>query len=153
MDTTETLNGTYYYGGLTNLTPQQLWWAITIAVVSDHLGISAVDAALVISGQPLLPTRGKPRGATPGTSIASKYISHWLNYKLPYGMRLPTLTGKTINTLQLSSTNNLGRFVGRNVPWLGWVMTFTTIYNIQRDIKDTFNRVAAPKDRIQWAYF
>lgn len=57
MDTTETLNGTYFYGGLSNLTPQQLWWAITIAVVSDHLGISAVDAALVISGQPVLPTR------------------------------------------------------------------------------------------------
>lgn len=57
MDTTETLNGTYFYGGLPNLTPQQLWWAITIAVVSDRLGISAVDAALVISGQPILPTR------------------------------------------------------------------------------------------------
>lgn len=28
-------------------------------------------------------------------------------------------------------------------------MTFTTIYDIQRDIKDTFNRVAVPKDRIQ----
>ncbi|EOC8228630.1 STM2901 family protein [Salmonella enterica subsp. enterica serovar Infantis] len=153
MDTTETLNGTYFYGGLSNLTPQQLWWAITIAVVSDHLGISAVDAALVISGQPVLPTRGKPRGTTPGTSIASKYISNWLNYKLPPGIRLPTLTGKTINSLQLSSTNNLGRFVGRNVPWLGWVMTFTTIYDIQRDIKDTFNRMAVPKDRIQWTYF
>lgn len=33
------------------------------------------------------------------------------------------------------------------------VMTFTTIYDIQRDIKDTFNRVAVPKDRIQWTYF
>lgn len=153
MDTTETLNGTYFYGGLSNLTPQQLWWAITIAVVSDHLGISAVDAALVISGQPILPTRSKPRGTTPGTSIASKYISNWLNYRLSPGIRLPTLTGKTINSLQLSSTNNLGRFVGRNVPWLGWVMTFTTIYDIQRDIKDTFNRVAVPKDRIQWTYF
>nr|WP_072037686.1 hypothetical protein [Enterobacter sp. Bisph1] len=123
MDTTETLNGTYFFGGLSNLTPQQLWWAITIAVVSDHLGISAVDAALVISGQPILRTRTKPGTATPGTSIASKYISNWLNYKLPRGMRLPTLTGKNINSLRLSSTNNLGRFVGRNVPWLGWVMT------------------------------
>lgn len=55
--------------------------------------------------------------------------------KEPPGIRLPTLTGKTINSLQLSSTNNLGRFVGRNVPWLGWVMTFTTIYDIQRELK------------------
>lgn len=153
MDSTETLNGTYFYGGLSNLTPQQLWWAITIAVVSDHLGISAIDAALVISGQPILPTRGKPRGATPGTSIASKYISTWLNYKLPRGMTLPTLTGKTITSLHFSSSNNLGRFVGRNVPWLGWAMTFTTIYNIQRDVKATYNRVVSPKDRIQWTYF
>ncbi|EDH6598387.1 hypothetical protein CB467_19095 [Salmonella enterica subsp. enterica serovar Goverdhan] len=73
--------------------------------------------------------------------------------KEPPGIRLPTLTGKTINSLQLSSTNNLGRFVGRNVPCLGWVMTFTTIYDIQRDIKDTFNCVAVPKDRIQWTCF
>lgn len=153
MDTTETLNGTYFYGGLSNLTPQQLWWAITIAVVSNHLAISAADAALVISGQPVLKTRVKPGKTTAGTSVASKYISNWLNYKLPQGMRLPTLTGKNINTLRLSSTNNLGRFVGRNVPWLGWVMTFTTVYNIQRDIKDTFNRIADPKDRIQWTYF
>ncbi|HCL5638244.1 TPA: hypothetical protein N2N45_004327 [Klebsiella aerogenes] len=153
MDTTETLNGTYFYGGYSNLTPQQLWWAITITVVSEHLGISAVDAALIISGQPILKTRAKPGTATPGTSIASKYISRWLSYELPRGYRLPTLTGKSITTLKLTSTNNLGRFVGRNVPWLGWVMTFTTIYSIQMDVKDTFNRIVAPKDRIQWTYF
>lgn len=153
MDTTETRNGTYYYGGLPNLTPQQLWWAITIAVVSDRLGISAIDAALIISGQPVLKTRVKPGTATPGTSVASKYISRWLNYNLPRGIRLPTLTGQGIATLKYTSTNNLGRFVGRTLPWLGWVMSFSTIYSIQSDVKDIFNRIVAPQDRIQWAYF
>jgi len=153
MDTVEQLNGTYFYGGMTNLTPQQLWWAITIVVVSDYLEISVVDASLVISGQPILGTRTKPGTATAGTSIASKYLSKWLNYKLPHGFRLPTLTGKSIATLKWTSTNNLGRFVGRNVPWLGWVLTFMTIYQIENDIKNTYNRIALPKDRIEWTYF
>lgn len=153
MDTTETLNNTYFYAGLPNLTPQQLWWAITLVVTSDHLGISLLDASLILSGQPILKTRAKPGTATKGTSIASKYLSHWLNYKLPNGIRLPTLTGKSIDSLRLSSTHNLGRFVGRNVPWLGWVMTSYTVYSIHSDIKDTYNRIALPKDRIQWTYF
>lgn len=153
MDTTETLNGTYLYGGLSNLSPQQLWWAITTSAVSGYLGISAVDAALIISGQPIIGTRVKPGTATPGTSLASKYMSNWLNYRLPHGFRLPTLTGKSIATLKWTSTNNLGRFVGRNVPWLGWVLTFTTIYQINTDIRQTYNKIARPEHRIQWTYF
>ncbi|ELY6086447.1 hypothetical protein SNQ11_001545 [Cronobacter sakazakii] len=153
MDTTETLKGTYFYGGESNLTPQQLWWAITTVVVSQRLGISVIDAALVISGQPIIKTRAKPGNATPGTSIASKYISRWLNYRLPRGVRLPTYTGASISTLKLTSTNNLGRFVGRSMPWLGWVMSLTTIYSIQQEVKKTFNLIVAPQDRIQWTSF
>lgn len=153
MDTTETLKGTYFYGGMANLTPQQLWWAVAAVVVSDHLEISVIDASLIISGQPILFTRSKPVTATKGTSIASKYLSNWLNYRLPNGYRLPTLTGKSITTLKLTSTNNLGRFVGRNVPWLGWVLTFATMYDIERDIQYTFNQIVLPKDRVQWTYF
>jgi len=153
MDTTETLKGTYFYGGMSNLTPQQLWWVVTAVVVSEHLEISVIDASLIISGQPILLTRGKPGTATKGTSIASKYLSKWLNYKLPNGYRLPTLTGKSITTLKLTSTNNPGRFVGRNVPWLGWVLTFATVYEIERDIQYTFNKIVLPKDRVQWTYF
>lgn len=55
--------------------------------------------------------------------------------KEPRGIRSPTLTGKPSTHYSQASTNNLGRFVGRNVPWLGWVMTFTTIYDIQRELK------------------
>lgn len=69
MDTVEELNGTYFYKGYTQLTPQQLWWLINVDALREHLGISVADAVLIASGQPWLPTRQKPGTATPGTSI------------------------------------------------------------------------------------
>lgn len=72
MDTVEELNGTYFYKGYTQLTPQQLWWLITVDALREHLGISVADAVLIASGQPWLPTRQKPGTATSGTSIASR---------------------------------------------------------------------------------
>ncbi|HCR2979598.1 hypothetical protein [Serratia marcescens] len=50
MDTVEELNGTYFYKGYTQLTPQQLWWLITVDVISMHLGISVADTVLIASG-------------------------------------------------------------------------------------------------------
>jgi len=38
MDTVEELNGTYFYKGYTQLTPQQLWWLITVDALREHLG-------------------------------------------------------------------------------------------------------------------
>lgn len=153
MDTTEELNGTYFYGGYSNATHVQLFWLVGVQVVSEHLGLAATDAALVLAGQPLIPTRAKPGSATKGTSVASLASRYLLNYRFPKGMLLPTLNGKTISQLHVSWTNHLGAFVGRNVPWLGWIMTFTTVYNIFNDIRSTYNRVARPEHRIQWTYF
>lgn len=39
MDTVEELNGTYFYKGYTQLTPQQLWWLITVDALREHLRI------------------------------------------------------------------------------------------------------------------
>ncbi|MGP2990387.1 STM2901 family protein, partial [Serratia marcescens] len=35
MDTVEELNGTYFYKGYTQLTPQQLWWLITVDALRE----------------------------------------------------------------------------------------------------------------------
>lgn len=153
MDTTEELNGTYFYGGYTNVTHVQLFWLAGVQVVSEHPGLAAADAAMVLAGHPLIPTRAKPLGATRGTSVASLTSRYLLNYRFPKGILLPALNGKTISQLHVSWTSHLGAFAGRNVPWLGWIMTFTAVCNIFNDIRSTCNRVARPEHRIQWTYF
>lgn len=153
MDTTEELNGTYFYGGYQNVTHVQLFWLIGVQAVGEHLNISVTAAALVLSGQPLLPTRTKPMGTTPGTSVAAWSSRKLLNYRFPRGFLLPTLTGKTVGELHISWVNNLGAFVGRNVPWVGWVLSFGSIYRILSDIRQTYDKVARPEHRIKWTYF
>ncbi len=135
MDTVEELNGTYFYKGYTQLTPQQLWWLITVDALREHLGISVADAVLIASGQPWLPTRQKPGTATPGTSIASRLSRKYLDKPLSKGIRLPTLVGETPQRLHISYVNNWGKFIGRNVPWLGYALSAWTIYAIGRDVK------------------
>ncbi|MGH5874604.1 STM2901 family protein, partial [Serratia marcescens] len=108
---------------------------------------------LIASGQPWLPTRQKPGTATPGTSIASRLSRKYLDKPLPKGIRLPTLVGETPQRLHISYVNNWGKFIGRNVPWLGYALSAWTIYAIGRDVKDRFNLIARPADRIQWTYF
>lgn len=76
-----------------------------------------------------------------------RYISNWLNYKLPRD-RLPTLTSKT-SAHYSKLGDNLGRLLVC-LPRLGWVMTFTTFMISSVIFKVTFNRVAVPKDRIKW---
>ncbi|HEJ0329406.1 hypothetical protein I5M90_04215 [Serratia marcescens] len=153
MDTVEEINGTYFYKGYMQLTPQQLWWLITVDAIREHLEISVADAVLIASGQPWLPTRQKPGTATRGTSIASRLSRKYLDKPLPKGIRLPTLVGESPQRLHISYVNNWGKFIGRNVPWLGYALSAWTIHAIGRDVKDHFNRIARPADRIQWTYF
>ncbi|HGM6324357.1 TPA: STM2901 family protein [Serratia marcescens] len=149
MDTVEELNGTYFYKGYTQLTPQQLWWLITVDALREHLGISVADAVLIALGQPWLPTR-QSRGPL---HQARQSPRDCRGKPLPKGIRLPTLVGETPQRLHISDVNNWGKFIGRNVPWLGYALSAWTIYAIGRDVKDRFNLIARPADRIQWTYF
>jgi len=78
IDTTEELNGTYFYKGLTNLSAGELFFFIFLEEAQKQLGTGDVVAlALIILGQPTQSTRGKPAGATPGTSILSENLRRW----------------------------------------------------------------------------
>lgn len=49
MDTTEQLNGTYFYGGLPNLTAGELFFWIFLDKVDEHfLGIKNITAVACI---------------------------------------------------------------------------------------------------------
>ena len=79
MDTTETLNGTYFYHGHANVTKEELFWLIFIESFADHSGMAVETAATIIAGQPILPKR-KVLGAKGNkTSIASKMARRIFN--------------------------------------------------------------------------
>lgn len=60
MDTTEELNGTYFYHGQSNLSAGELFDVIFLEQFCDELGIGIESGAAILAGQPWLKTRTKP---------------------------------------------------------------------------------------------
>lgn len=146
MDTVEQLNGTYFYKGVRNISAGELFFWIFLETVDEQFGgiDDLVAVSSLILGFPILKTRTKPGIATPGTSIASKLSRQYLDIHLP--RRLPTITNASVKTLKPMMVNNLGAFVGRSVPVIGWVIkdvaqiTFKTV--------SIYNKIAREEDRV-----
>ena len=154
MDTTEELNGTYFYHGHANVTAQELFNLILIESFSERIGIEITAAALILSGQPWLPTRGKPIGTTPGTSVASKLSREiFRDMRFPGGRTFYMTTGKNLSTLRFTRTSKVGAFIGRSIPWLGYAELVVVLQLVAGDARRKYNIIARPKDRIVWTYF
>lgn len=114
-----------------------------------ELGIDSVTAAAILSGQPWLGTRAKPKGATLGTSVVSKYARIILrDARMPFGIQVPTPVG-----VRMQKTNKIAAVIARWVPWLGWASLATSLYRISTRTQKKYNLIARPKDRIQWTAF
>ncbi|EMD9273990.1 hypothetical protein VWV82_002587 [Cronobacter malonaticus] len=148
MDTVEELNGTYFYKGICNISAGELFFWIMLDEINDYFGNigDLLTISLILLGQPILKTRGKPRGATPGTSIASAAGRRWLNIELP--RPLPTFTNASIKTLRPMMTRNLGAFVGRTIPVVGWVLLAKDFATITFNVMKKYNRIARGNDKI-----
>ncbi|MEA5100991.1 MULTISPECIES: STM2901 family protein [Pantoea] len=148
MDTVEQLNGTYFYKGVSNVSAGELFFWILLEKIDEHVGgiNNIVAVSSIILGLPLLSTRGKPGNATPGTSIASKYSRQLLNVKLP--RPLPTFTNTSIKLLKPMWTNNLGAFVGRTVPVVGWALLTNDVAQIVYKTVSTYNMIVREEDRV-----
>jgi len=130
----------YYYEGHRFSSKEELYFWIVVDTTLEQLGVDDAAAVVaILSGQPILNTRTKFEGATQGTSLASKYASKLLPYQSP--IRLPTLTGRNILTLKLTFTNKLGRFVGRAIPVVGWVILASDITQIIWQAQLRYNQV------------
>lgn len=148
MDTVEELNGTYFYKDICNISAGELFFWVLLDKIDEQFGgiTDAVAMSCIILGLPVLKTRGKPYGATVGTSIASKYLRDLLNVELP--RRLPTFTEASITTLKPKCLNNLGAFVGRWIPVVGWILVASDFTQIVYKTVSTYNTIAREKDRI-----
>ncbi|WP_428943515.1 STM2901 family protein [Pantoea sp. FN060301] len=154
MDATEELNGTYFYHGHANLTPQELFNLILSENFANRTGLETTSAAMILAGQPWLPTRGKPVGATKGTSVASRLSRVILkDMRFPRGVSLYMPTGKNISTLKFTKTNRVAAFIGRSIPWLGYAEVVILLQLVAADTRRQYNLIARPKDRIAWASF
>ncbi|MBB1199013.1 hypothetical protein EGM70_01660 [Enterobacteriaceae bacterium 89] len=148
MDTVEELNGTYFYKGICNISAGELFFWILLDKIDEQFGgiQDIVAASCIILGLPLLKTRAKPWGTTAGTSIASKYSREYLNVRLP--VRLPTITNASFEVLEPMMVNNLGAFVGRTIPVIGWFLIASDFTQIVYNTLSTYNKIARGKDRL-----
>ncbi|CNI61888.1 STM2901 family protein [Yersinia bercovieri] len=146
MDTVEELNGTYFFNGLSNLTSGELFFWVFLDETGKQIGVSDYfTLALIILGQPSIDTRGKPIGATPGTSPLSYHLRQLLKVKIN---NWPTLTSGSISRLKFSYVNNLGAFVGRWIPILGLVIMANDVATIAWKTTSRFNTIARGSDRL-----
>ncbi len=137
----------YHYNDLTDLTCEQLFFWVAVDKTLEQLGEKDIAAAFaVLAGQPIIPTRAKFRGATKGTSIASITARRLLNYDLKY--RLPIITGATPLSLKIALTKNLGAFVGRAVPIVGWIILGYDVIQIIKNTVVAYNLIVRPEDRL-----
>ncbi|WHQ73042.1 STM2901 family protein [Pantoea sp. Lij88] len=150
MDTTEQLNGTYYFNDLPNLTPQELLFWVLVEETQKQLGVQDIVAVTgLILGNNNIDVPGKPNTATPGTSVASLFFRKQLSYKFRRRI-LPTLTAKSFSLrgLKIFWVNNLGAFVGRAVPVVGWVILANDVAKISLRTVHHYNLIVRPEDKI-----
>ena len=150
MDTTEQLNGTYFYHGLQNLTPQELLFWVLLDETEKQLGVQNIGAvAGIILDNNSIDVPGKPLTSTPGTSIASLFFRRHMSYKFRKRI-LPTLTLKSFSMrgLKISWVNNLGTFIGRAVPVVGWVILANDVAQISFRTVHRYNLIVRPEDKI-----
>lgn len=147
-DSASSKPNTYSYEGHKDLTPQGLFFCVMVEETCKALGVEDIAALIaILAGQPVLPTRGKFGGATKGTSIASKVSRALFDYDFERNI-LPTLTNKSILTLRFRMVNNLGVFIGRWTPMVGWAIT---AYNVVKTSVLTilhYNQLVKPEDQI-----
>lgn len=150
MDTTEGLNGTYFYGGVGNLTPHELLFWVLLDETSEQLGVKDfVGVATIILGDNSVDVPGKPLTSTKGTSPASLFFRKHISFQFRKRV-LPTLTKKSFSVrgLKIFWVNNLGAFVGRAVPVLGWVILASDLTQIAYKTVHHYNLLVQPEDKI-----
>jgi len=123
---------------------------VLVDETQKQLGVQDIMAitGLILGNNNIDVTR-KPNTATPGTSIASLFFRKHLSYKFRRRI-LPTLTAKSFSLrgLKIFWVNNLGAFVGRAVPAVGWVIMANDVAQITFHTVHRYNLIVRPEDKI-----
>lgn len=126
----------------------ELFFLIFIDETCKELGVDDVAAVVaIVAGQNWMPTRAKPFGTTPGTSVASILSRKYLDYDLKKKI-LPTLTNASVKRLKFILVRNIGVFVGRAVPVVGWVIAAKDVTMISIRSVSRYNALVKPEDKV-----
>jgi hypothetical protein len=124
MDTTEQLNGLYFFDGMSVDAEELLLWLILDEFIKNFSGITDILAvASMLASLPIIPVGGKldARRATSGTSPIS-YASRSL-IRQRFRIKRRTITWSNMIRGQWTYTTSIGAYVGRWVPWIGAILT------------------------------
>ncbi|KVK92343.1 STM2901 family protein [Burkholderia cepacia] len=142
------MNNTYSFGTHRDLTPMELFFLVFIDETCKELGVDDVAAVVaIVAGQNWMPTRAKPFGTTPGTSVAPILSRKYLDYDLKKKI-LPTLTNASVKRLKFILVRNIGVFVGRAVPVVGWVIAAKDVTMISIRSVSRYNALVKPEDKV-----
>lgn len=144
------MSNLYRYGMHTDLGPAELFFLITVDETYRQTGLDDLTSvAMILLGQPYLPTRGKFKLAVKGTSVASIVSRTMLPFDIKYRI-LPTVTSfSSLLMLRIKFTRNLGAFVGRAIPGVGWVLLATDVSTILFRSVLLYNNMVRPEDRLR----
>ena len=133
----------FTYNNKPDLSKSELFLEILIQKTKEQFGLQDVAAVIsILAGSNLIATRAKLPGATSGTSLASKYLSSLVPYESP--VRLPSITGfpRPFGAgLKLRFTKNVGRFLGRATPIVGWGILAYDLYSILHNTIDEYQGI------------
>lgn len=135
MDTTEQLNGKYFFDGMSVDKEELLYWLILDEFrkqFSDAIDILAVASMLV--SLPVIPVSGKlgVGMATKGTSPLSLVSRTLIRQRFKKGRR--TITWAKMLRGEWAYTTSVGAYIGRWLPWIGAVLTAYDLAMITRNV-------------------
>ncbi|WP_175696569.1 STM2901 family protein [Burkholderia ambifaria] len=150
MSTADVPGDVYHYYGMADLTAGELFFWIMVDETMNQLGVDdAMSVGMILLGRSNVPTRMKPSGAIRGTSYASQYSRRvFRKMQFPFGLQLPTLVGGPVRYLKVRMVRNIGTFVERTIPVVGWGVIANDVLAITYRTVSHYNRVAREGDRI-----
>jgi hypothetical protein len=139
----------YTYGIHHDLSREALFFLIVVEETRKETGIDdIVGIGAVLLGQRFIPTRGKFAGAVKGTSYASVMSRRLLPFDFKHKF-LPTVTSfKSLVLLQIKFTRNLGTFVSRAIPGVGWAILASDVAAIIYRSVNAYNQLVTLEDRL-----
>lgn len=146
MDTTEQLNGKYFFDGMSVDKEELLLWLLLDEFTKKFSGITDIVAvASMLASVPVVPVRGKldAARATRGTSPLSLISRTLIRQRFKNPRR--TITWSKMWRGDWAYTTSVGAYVGRWVPWIGAVITMYDLSMIAHDVVHRYKLITGEK--------
>lgn len=148
MDTTEQVNGIYFFDGMSIDKEELLYWLILdefkkqFGEVIDLLAVSSMLVSL-----PVIPVSGKlgAGAATRGSSPLSLALRTLIRQRFKQGRR--TITWAKMLRGEWAYTTSIGAYIGRWLPWVGAVLTAYDLSMIARNVIHRYQLIIGTGER------